>query len=154
MPDSSRVICSASFAARVTAKGPLIISSAWVAVVVTLRSAVLVKLSTRPANRVGSDEVWDKAEAALEQALNSKGLEWQLQPGEGAFYGPKIEFSLKDTLGRVWQCGTIQLDFNLPVRLGVPGQHLSGNLIDAVEQPRVATATARGCGRPPTTWPR
>ena len=79
---------------------------------------VLVKLSTRPANRVGSDEVWDKAEAALEEALNSKGLEWQLQPGEGAFYGPKIEFSLADCLDRVWQCGTIQVDFSMPERLG------------------------------------
>ena len=79
---------------------------------------VLVKLSTRPANRVGSDEVWDKAEAALEQALDSKGLEWQLQPGEGAFYGPKIEFSLADCLDRVWQCGTIQVDFSMPERLG------------------------------------
>jgi threonyl-tRNA synthetase len=79
---------------------------------------VLVKLSTRPANRVGSDEVWDKAEAALEEALDSKGLEWQLQPGEGAFYGPKIEFSLADCLDRVWQCGTIQVDFSMPERLG------------------------------------
>ncbi len=79
---------------------------------------VLVKLSTRPEKRVGSDETWDKAEAALAAALKQNGLEYQLQPGEGAFYGPKIEFSLKDTLGRVWQCGTIQLDFNLPVRLG------------------------------------
>ncbi len=79
---------------------------------------VLVKLSTRPEKRVGSDETWDKAETALAAALKQNGLEYQLQPGEGAFYGPKIEFSLKDTLGRVWQCGTIQLDFNLPVRLG------------------------------------
>jgi threonyl-tRNA synthetase len=79
---------------------------------------VLIKLSTRPDNRVGSDEVWDKAEAALEQALDSKGLDWELQPGEGAFYGPKIEFSLKDCLGRVWQCGTIQVDFSMPGRLG------------------------------------
>lgn len=79
---------------------------------------VLVKLSTRPANRVGSDEVWDKAEAALEMALNSKGLDWELQPGEGAFYGPKIEFSLSDCLDRVWQCGTIQVDFSMPERLG------------------------------------
>jgi len=79
---------------------------------------VQVKLSTRPANRVGSDEVWDKAEAALETALNSKGLEWQLQPGEGAFYGPKIEFSLADCLDRIWQCGTIQVDFSMPERLG------------------------------------
>ena len=79
---------------------------------------VLVKLSTRPLNRVGSDEVWDKAEAALEEALTSKGLVWQLQPGEGAFYGPKIEFSLADCLDRIWQCGTIQVDFSMPERLG------------------------------------
>ena len=79
---------------------------------------VQVKLSTRPVNRVGSDEVWDKAEAALEKALDSKGLAWQLQPGEGAFYGPKIEFSLSDCLDRVWQCGTIQVDFSMPERLG------------------------------------
>ena len=78
---------------------------------------VLVKLSTRPEKRVGADVLWDKAEHALEQALNSKGLQWDLQPGEGAFYGPKIEFSLKDSIGRVWQCGTIQLDFALPERL-------------------------------------
>ncbi|MEJ5211729.1 MAG: threonine--tRNA ligase [Burkholderiales bacterium] len=79
---------------------------------------VLVKLSTRPEKRVGSDETWDKAEAALEAALRAKGLSYELQPGEGAFYGPKIEFALKDCLGRVWQCGTIQLDFALPERLG------------------------------------
>jgi threonyl-tRNA synthetase len=79
---------------------------------------VLVKLSTRPVNRVGSDEVWDKAEAALATALDAKGLDWQLQPGEGAFYGPKIEFSLADCLDRVWQCGTIQVDFSMPERLG------------------------------------
>ncbi|MCW8933047.1 MAG: threonine--tRNA ligase [Gammaproteobacteria bacterium] len=78
---------------------------------------VLVKLSTRPEKRVGSDEVWDKAEAALEASLNSKELDWELQPGEGAFYGPKIEFSLKDCLGRVWQCGTAQVDFSMPGRL-------------------------------------
>ena len=79
---------------------------------------VIIKLSTRPENRVGSDEVWDKAEAALELALNAKKLAWELQPGEGAFYGPKIEFSLKDCIGRVWQCGTIQVDFSMPGRLG------------------------------------
>lgn len=78
---------------------------------------VIVKLSTRPEKRVGSDDLWDKAEHALEKALNDKGLDWDLQPGEGAFYGPKIEFSLKDCLGRVWQCGTIQVDFNMPARL-------------------------------------
>ncbi len=79
---------------------------------------VLVKLSTRPEKRVGSDESWDKAETALAAALEKNGLAYDLQPGEGAFYGPKIEFTLKDTLGRLWQCGTIQLDFNLPLRLG------------------------------------
>ncbi|MBT7306695.1 MAG: threonine--tRNA ligase, partial [Gammaproteobacteria bacterium] len=78
---------------------------------------VLIKLSTRPEKRVGSDEEWDQAEQALETALNTKGLEWELQPGEGAFYGPKIEFSLKDCIGRVWQCGTIQVDFSMPGRL-------------------------------------
>ena len=79
---------------------------------------IIIKLSTRPEQRVGSDEVWDKAEHSLERALNDKGLEWDLQPGEGAFYGPKIEFSLKDSIGRVWQCGTIQVDFSMPGRLG------------------------------------
>ncbi len=79
---------------------------------------VIIKLSTRPENRVGDDSVWDKAEHALELALNNKNLKWDLQPGEGAFYGPKIEFSLKDCIGRVWQCGTIQVDFSMPGRLG------------------------------------
>jgi threonyl-tRNA synthetase len=78
---------------------------------------VLVKLSTRPDKRVGSDETWDKAEAGLASALKQNALAYEIQPGEGAFYGPKVEFTLKDSLGRLWQCGTIQLDFNLPVRL-------------------------------------
>jgi len=78
---------------------------------------VLIKLSTRPEKRVGDDADWDRAEAALQEALDAKGLQWQLQPGEGAFYGPKIEFSLKDSIGRVWQCGTIQVDFSMPGRL-------------------------------------
>ncbi|MCC7517179.1 MAG: threonine--tRNA ligase [Pseudomonadales bacterium] len=78
---------------------------------------VIIKLSTRPEERVGSDEIWDKAEAALADALNAKGLPFELQPGEGAFYGPKIEFTLKDCIGRMWQCGTIQVDFNMPGRL-------------------------------------
>ncbi|WP_305907322.1 threonine--tRNA ligase [Methylomarinum sp. Ch1-1] len=78
---------------------------------------VIIKLSTRPENRVGDDSVWDKAEQALELALDNKALDWALQPGEGAFYGPKIEFSLKDCIGRVWQCGTIQVDFSMPGRL-------------------------------------
>ncbi|WP_343595376.1 threonine--tRNA ligase [Acinetobacter sp.] len=78
---------------------------------------VQMKLSTRPEKRVGDDALWDIAEKSLADALDAAGLEWQEQPGEGAFYGPKIEFSLKDCLGRVWQCGTIQCDFNLPERL-------------------------------------
>lgn len=81
-------------------------------------SDVLVKLSTRPAKRVGTDEVWDQAEQALATALQNNQLQYDLQPGEGAFYGPKIEFTLKDSLARLWQVGTIQLDFNLPMRLG------------------------------------
>ena len=79
---------------------------------------VIIKLSTRPEKRVGEDHLWDKAEKSLEDALNHKKLNWDLQPGEGAFYGPKIEFSLKDCLERVWQLGTIQLDFSMPDRLG------------------------------------
>lgn len=78
---------------------------------------LVIKLSTRPAMRVGSDEIWDKSEAALAQALDAKGLAWEYLAGEGAFYGPKIEFSLKDCLGRVWQCGTMQVDFSTPGRL-------------------------------------
>jgi threonyl-tRNA synthetase len=77
-----------------------------------------IKLSTRPAQRVGDDELWDRAEQALSQALQHQNLSFAIQPGEGAFYGPKIEFSLRDTLGRVWQCGTLQLDYVLPERLG------------------------------------
>ncbi len=79
---------------------------------------ILVKLSTRPEKRVGDDVVWDKAESALEKALDDKEIDWDLLPGEGAFYGPKIEFSLKDCLGRIWQCGTVQVDFSMPERLG------------------------------------
>lgn len=78
---------------------------------------VQMKLSTRPEKRVGADNLWDLAEKDLANALDNAGLDWQYLPGEGAFYGPKIEFSLKDSLGRVWQCGTLQLDFNLPERL-------------------------------------
>ena len=76
-----------------------------------------IKLSTRPEKRVGSDEVWDQAEASLAQALDAKGINWELQEGEGAFYGPKVEFVLKDCLDREWQCGTIQADFSMPDRL-------------------------------------
>ena len=79
---------------------------------------VILKLATRPQQRVGSDAGWDKAESALATALDECGKPWQLSPGEGAFYGPKIEFSLKDCLGRVWQCGTMQVDFSMPGRLG------------------------------------
>ncbi len=79
---------------------------------------ILIKLSTRPEKRIGADEAWDRAESALMAALDAKQLKWELNPGEGAFYGPKIEFSLQDSIGRVWQCGTLQLDFALPGRLG------------------------------------
>ena len=78
---------------------------------------VIYRLSTRPENRVGSDEVWDKAEKALAEAMDAKQLDWDELPGEGAFYGPKIEFTLKDCIGREWQCGTIQVDFSMPGRL-------------------------------------
>jgi threonyl-tRNA synthetase len=79
---------------------------------------ILIKLSTRPEKRIGADDAWDRAESALMSALDAKQLKWDLNPGEGAFYGPKIEFSLQDSIGRVWQCGTLQLDFALPGRLG------------------------------------
>ncbi len=79
---------------------------------------VATKLSTRPEQRVGADELWDKAEVALQNALDERGLDWQLQPGDGAFYGPKIDFDFRDSLGRVWQLGTVQLDFSMPERLG------------------------------------
>ncbi|MDO6564152.1 threonine--tRNA ligase [Amphritea sp. 1_MG-2023] len=90
-------------------------------------SEVIYKLSTRPEKRVGSDEVWDKAEKALGDALDAAGLDWDELPGEGAFYGPKVEFSLKDCLGRVWQCGTIQVDFSMPGRLGAQFVNESGD---------------------------
>ena len=79
---------------------------------------IIYKLSTRPVKRVGADETWDIAEKALADALNKKGVPWETLPGEGAFYGPKIEFSLKDSIGRVWQCGTMLVDFSMPGRLG------------------------------------
>jgi threonyl-tRNA synthetase len=79
---------------------------------------VMVELSTRPEKRIGLEEYWDRAEAALVAALEGAGIDYKLNPGDGAFYGPKIDFSLKDTIGRVWQCGTLQLDFNMPERLG------------------------------------
>ena len=79
---------------------------------------IIYKISTRPDKRVGSDEVWDKAEHALVESLKRSGCNFEIQPGEGAFYGPKVEYSLKDAIGRLWQCGTIQVDFNMPERLG------------------------------------
>lgn len=79
---------------------------------------VQIRFSTRPEKRVGSDELWDKAETALQKVIDDKGIDWILSPGEGAFYGPKLEFSLTDCIGRVWQCGTIQVDFSMPERLG------------------------------------
>ena len=79
---------------------------------------ILINLSTRPEKRVGSDEVWDTSEQALADALEANNIEYKIQPGDGAFYGPKIDFSLRDCLGRIWQCGTVQLDFSMPGRLG------------------------------------
>ena len=80
-------------------------------------SDIKVELSTRPEKRVGDESIWDKSEKALEEALNSKKIAWSMNEGDGAFYGPKIDFSLKDSLNRIWQLGTIQLDFSMPVRL-------------------------------------
>ena len=79
---------------------------------------VIIKLSTRPEKRVGSDEVWDKSEKALITAVEAAGQDYVLNPGEGAFYGPKLEYTLRDAIGREWQCGTVQVDLNLPGRLG------------------------------------
>ena len=78
---------------------------------------VIYKVATRPEKRVGSDELWDKAETALIESLKRSGCEYEISPGEGAFYGPKVEYTLKDAIGRTWQCGTIQVDFSMPVRL-------------------------------------
>ena len=79
---------------------------------------IVYKMATRPAARIGADDVWDKAEQALTESLRRSGVEFQISPGEGAFYGPKIEYSLKDALGRLWQCGTMQVDFSMPGLLG------------------------------------
>src|SRR6185503_1546859 len=79
---------------------------------------ILYKVATRPDNRIGSDELWDKAESALMEALRRSGVEFVISPGEGAFYGPKIEYTLRDAIGRHWQCGTMQVDFNMPRLLG------------------------------------
>jgi len=88
---------------------------------------IIYKLSTRPEQRVGSDEDWDRAEKSLGDALDAAKLDWDILPGEGAFYGPKIEFSLKDCLGRVWQCGTMQVDFSMPARLDAQFVNEEGN---------------------------
>jgi len=88
---------------------------------------VVIKLSTRPENRIGSDEVWDKLEAALSNALEVMGLDYVLYPGEGAFYGPKLEFVLRDAIGRDWQCGTLQVDMNLPERFDISYVDEEGN---------------------------
>jgi threonyl-tRNA synthetase len=78
---------------------------------------IIYKIATRPAQRIGSDAIWDKAEAALIESLKASGCDYEISPGEGAFYGPKIEYTLKDAIGRHWQCGTIQVDFSMPERL-------------------------------------
>ncbi len=79
---------------------------------------IIYKMATRPAKRIGDDAAWDKAERALIDSLERSGVKFDISPGEGAFYGPKIEYSLKDAIGRVWQCGTMQVDFFMPARLG------------------------------------
>jgi len=86
-----------------------------------------VKMATRPEMRVGNDKVWDESELALEEVLNSKDLKWERLEGEGAFYGPKVDFHLRDSLNRVWQCGTIQVDFSMPERLGAKYVNEEGN---------------------------
>jgi threonyl-tRNA synthetase len=88
---------------------------------------VRVKLATRPENRIGSDAVWDQAEKALAESTTAAGLEYALNPGEGAFYGPKLEFVLRDSIGRDWQCGTLQVDFNTAERLGASYIAADGN---------------------------
>jgi threonyl-tRNA synthetase len=81
-------------------------------------SEIIYKVATRPEKRVGADDLWDKAEKALIESLERSGCHYEISPGEGAFYGPKIEYTLKDAIGRAWQCGTMQVDFSMPVRLG------------------------------------
>lgn len=90
-----------------------------------------VELSTRPEQRLGADEVWDEAEAALESALNSFGKPWKLNPGDGAFYGPKIDVKVYDALKRPHQCGTIQLDFQLPIRFNL--QYKTNEVVEATD---------------------
>ncbi|MFN6976526.1 MAG: His/Gly/Thr/Pro-type tRNA ligase C-terminal domain-containing protein, partial [Gemmobacter sp.] len=94
--------------------------------------AVRVKLSTRPENRIGSDASWDRAEAALRAALEAAGQDYTIFPGEGAFYGPKLEYVLRDAIGRDWQCGTLQVDFNLPERFGATYVAPSGDRVAPV----------------------
>ena len=93
---------------------------------------ILYKVATRPDKRIGSDELWDKAENALMHSLRNSGCDFTISPGDGAFYGPKIEYTLKDALGRHWQCGTIQVDFSLPERLGAEYVAESGDRVHPV----------------------
>merc|ERR1711976_199252 len=88
---------------------------------------IFIKLSTKPENSIGSDFIWNKAELSLKKALNNSGLKYDINSGEGAFYGPKIEYSLKDSIGRIWQCGTIQVDFIMPNKLGANYISKNGN---------------------------
>ena len=103
---------------------------------------ILYKVATRPDNRVGSDELWDKAEHAVMEALRRSGVDFVISPGDGAFYGPKIEYTLKDAIGRQWQCGTMQVDFNTAERLG-------GEYVDGDERPRPPGDAAPGHRRQP-----
>ena len=91
---------------------------------------VALELSTRPANSIGSDEIWEISEKALEESLNELGLQYKLNPGDGAFYGPKIDFHVKDAIGRSWQCGTIQCDFSMPERFDISYIGQDGQNID------------------------
>ena len=93
---------------------------------------ILYKVATRPEKRIGADALWDKAESALIESLRRTGCEFEIAPGDGAFYGPKIEYTLKDALGRHWQCGTIQVDFSLPERLGAEYVAESGDRVHPV----------------------
>src|SRR5690606_18362935 len=97
---------------------------------------ILYKVATRPEKRIGDDAVWDKAEQALIESLRRTGCEFEISEGEGAFYGPKIEYTLKDAIGRHWQCGTIQVDFSMPARLGA-------EYVDAQDQRRVPVMLLR-----------
>src|SRR5204863_115875 len=109
---------------------------------------VVYKLATRPAKRVGADELWDKAERALRASLDSSGLGYDVLPGEGAFYGPKIEYHLKDSIGRSWQCGTMQVDFSMPGLLGGEYGLIFNFLEDATSPRRERSASTSRSTRP------